>query len=215
MFNAYIHCKPDGTPFYIGKGSNDRWNYLSESWRNEYHKRIVKKYGKENILKGKLDCSTEQIAFDLERGLIKCLKRQGIKLANFTDGGEGMSGLSPSEETRKKLSLALKGRQKSKEHIEKVALSNRGKKLTQEQKDAVARARLGTKHSSETILKMSLSSKGKPKSESHRLNILMAIKNQPKVICPHCNKSGAVRVMGRWHFNNCKQLPKEEKDGAA
>jgi len=214
MFNAYIHCKPDGTPFYVGKGSNDRWNYLSESWRNEYHKRIVKKYRKENILKGKLDCSTEEIAFDLERGLIKCLKRQGIKLANFTDGGEGMSGLSPSEETRRKLSLALKNKPKSIEHCLKVGIANKGKKLSQEHKQAVSKARLGTKYFAETRLKMSLASKGKPKSESHRLNILMAIKNQPKVICPHCNKSGAVRSMGRWHFNNCKQLPKKEKDEA-
>lgn len=28
--------------------------------------------------------------------------------------------------------------------------------------------------------------------------------NQPKVICPHCNKSGNLAPMTRWHFDNCK-----------
>lgn len=29
--------------------------------------------------------------------------------------------------------------------------------------------------------------------------------NQKKIVyCPHCNKSGAIRIMNRWHFNKCK-----------
>lgn len=27
-FFAYIHCKPDGTPFYVGKGALRRAKYL-------------------------------------------------------------------------------------------------------------------------------------------------------------------------------------------
>ena len=87
---AYIHCKPDGVPFYVGKGALRRARYLGE--RNAHHKAIVNKYGIANILKGVIDCSSDKIALELEVGLIKCLRRMGTKLANFTDGGEGLNG---------------------------------------------------------------------------------------------------------------------------
>ena len=103
---AYIHCKPDGIPFYVGKGALRRVNYLGE--RNPFHQSIVKKYGNTNILIGKLECSDDKTAFELERGLIKCIKSMEVKLVNFTDGGEG--GPNPTPETRKKLSDAAKKR---------------------------------------------------------------------------------------------------------
>jgi glycerate kinase len=61
----------------------------------------VNKYGKKNILKGFIECSSEQIALDLEQGIIKCFKRMGVKLTNMTDGGEGMSGHRHTEETKR------------------------------------------------------------------------------------------------------------------
>ena len=62
---AYIHCKPDGIPFYVGKGKYRRATYLGE--RNQHHKNIVNKYGPANILKGKLECSSDAIAYELEQ----------------------------------------------------------------------------------------------------------------------------------------------------
>lgn len=66
-----------------------------------------------------------------------------------------------------------------------------------------------------------------PKTTSHKNNIRKAQKafyktpagkkalaqksakqkgvKRPIVTCPHCGKQGADRIMGRWHFNNCKQ----------
>jgi hypothetical protein len=204
MFNAYIHLKPDGVPFYVGKGNDNRWKYLAPSWRNVYHARIVKKYGAENILKAKLDCSSEKIALELEQGLIKCFEKQGIKLVNFTKGGEGISGHSPSEETRKKLSDALRGRPKSEQTKILVGLANRGKKRSDAHKLAVSIAQLGRKASEETKAKMSKSAKGKKKSLETRQKMAQAIINQPKVTCSICGKTGALRSMKRWHFNNCK-----------
>ena len=96
---AYIHCRPDGTPFYVGKGTLER--SLRTSYRNPYYKNIVNKYGKKNILKGFIECSSEQIALDLEQGIIKCFKRMGVKLTNMTDGGEGISGHRHTEETKR------------------------------------------------------------------------------------------------------------------
>lgn len=28
---------------------------------------------------------------------------------------------------------------------------------------------------------------------------------KPTVVCPHCGKSGGINIMGRWHFENCKE----------
>lgn len=33
---------------------------------------------------------------------------------------------------------------------------------------------------------------------------------RPIVTCPHCGKQGADRIMGRWHFNNCKNKGKKK-----
>ena len=148
---AYMHCKPNGIPFYVGKGALRRAKNLSE--RNPYHQSVVSKYGKENILIGKMECSSEKIAFELEKGLIKCLKSSGVKLTNFTDGGEGTS--NPTKETRQKLSdsakkrgvsiecqeakvKALKGKQLSEEHKEKLRQSLNGKMFTEEHRKNIS-----------------------------------------------------------------------------
>jgi hypothetical protein len=114
---AYIHCKPDGTPFYVGKGTIKRSNKIYG--RNNHHTNVVNKYGKDKILVGYLECSTEAIAFELEVGIIKCLKRMGTLLTNQTEGGIG--GLQDreswnkgkigcySKNTLKKMSEANKG----------------------------------------------------------------------------------------------------------
>ena len=152
-----MHCKPNGIPFYVGKGALRRTKNLSE--RNPYHQSVVSKYGKENILIGKMECSSEKIAFELEKGLIKCLKSSGVKLTNFTDGGEGTS--NPTPETRKRLSDAAKKRGVSKAcQIAKVKAIT-GRKLSEEQK-----------------LKQSIAMTGKIFTEEHRKNISISAKKR-------------------------------------
>jgi len=91
---AYIHARPDTTDlsgvFYVGKGAGRRFRPAIR--RNRHHQNVVGKYGAENILVGKVECSSEAIAHELETGLIRCLRRAGVKLVNLTDGGEGSSG---------------------------------------------------------------------------------------------------------------------------
>lgn len=107
-FLAYVHARPHATSvsgiFYAGKGKRSRAVDVLQG-RNPYHSSIVAKYGAENILVGTIPCSSEKIAFELERGLIKCLRRMGVKLTNMTDGGEGTSGHIRPEEQRRAISL--------------------------------------------------------------------------------------------------------------
>ncbi len=97
MFLAYMHARPDGRIFYVGKGTSMRVSKIERS-HNPHHSNIVAKYGRENILVGKMECSSESIAFELEKGLIKCLRRSGVDLVNLSEGGEGQAGYRFSEE---------------------------------------------------------------------------------------------------------------------
>lgn len=134
---AYIFCRPDSSPFYVGKGTLARSKWLKG--RNPYCQRVIDKYGPENILIGLLECSSEEIAFELEKGLIKCFKRMGVELTNMTDGGEGPSGNVLSEETRRKIGIASFGR-------------NFGRKHTEKAKEKIRQAELGSRnHMARTV----------------------------------------------------------------
>lgn len=116
-FYVYIHFKKDSLePFYIGKGSGNR--YQCPHGRSRYWNNIVRKHGfAADILKY---FDKEQDAFDYEKEMIKFFREEGFKLCNMTDGGEGASGLKQSPEHRSKMSAAHKGKTLSPEHCAKV-----------------------------------------------------------------------------------------------
>lgn len=126
IYYAYVHCKPDGTPFYVGKGVRAR--YKDFIYRNQYHKRVVAKYGRDNILVGRMECSTNEISLSLEVGLIKCLKRMGVRLTNLTEGGEGAVGRECSINVRKAVAEANKRRVLTEEQRHRLGNLTRGKK---------------------------------------------------------------------------------------
>jgi hypothetical protein len=101
MFCTYSHHKPDGTLFYIGKGSLKRAH--AKDNRNPYWKNIVAKHGyKVEVL---AQWPTEAEAFEHEKFLISCFRDMGFTLANITSGGDGVSGHKHSSETKAKLSV--------------------------------------------------------------------------------------------------------------
>lgn len=122
---AYVHARPNiedaSGIFYVGKGRASRAHDLKA--RNNHHGNVVAKYGAKSIITGAIACSNEEIAFDLERGLIKCLRRMGVELTNQTDGGDGVRNLPldiqeikrqnivkalASPEVRQKMSVGLR-----------------------------------------------------------------------------------------------------------
>lgn len=89
---VYLHSRPDGSVFYVGKGLRRRAFDFAPSRRTLHHKNIVQKHGRVNIGVKVIPCASEQEAFWLERAHIKMRKSQGTALVNLTDGGEGASG---------------------------------------------------------------------------------------------------------------------------
>lgn len=150
-YYIYRHIRLDtNTPFYVGKGKDNRAYRLDT--RSDYHKRITNKYGcKIEILKEFFD---EKEAFTFETILIKLYKSLGYCEANFTDGGEGLSGHTPWN----------KGKKLSKEICKKMSLGRKGKSSF-----------LGKTHTTQTKLKIS-------KSNSGRLETIEQIRTRMKII---------------------------------
>jgi hypothetical protein len=152
---AYIHCKPDDTPFYVGKGAWRRVRYFGE--RNPHHKNIVTKYGAKNLSYGALECSDDETAYELERGLIKCLRRSGVSLVNRTEGGDG--GRNPTPETKTRLSEAAKKRGVSAACYEARNAALKGKRLSQEHRELLRQRQTGRLFTEEHRRNISISAK--------------------------------------------------------
>jgi hypothetical protein len=136
---AYIHCKPDGTPFYVGKGTLARAKNPNRL-RNKHYVNTVAKYGIENIGVSIVECSTDEISLELEIGLIKCLKRMGVKLTNLTDGGEGKRGCPNSEDAYRRGALNRKGKgyTHSEETRKRMSVAHTGKARSEETKAKIS-----------------------------------------------------------------------------
>lgn len=107
-FYVYLHCRPDGTPFYVGKGLYRRcYDFRS---RSNYHKNVVRKCGGQKSVRVEtVECLNEEEAFYQERIFILLLREQGVRLVNLTDGGEGTSGLVLSEDSRRTIGFSNLG----------------------------------------------------------------------------------------------------------
>lgn len=97
-FYVYILCRPNGKPFYVGKGSGNRvYDHEREAKRgHQCHKcsviRKIWRSGSEVVRYTVFETDDEQAAFDHERELIALYGRDS--LANKSDGGEGPTGMN-------------------------------------------------------------------------------------------------------------------------
>jgi len=91
----------------------------------------------------------------------------------------------------------------SKEHILKRTAKTKGSNNGMYGKTGNLNPFFGKKHSIETLQKLS-----NPKSEEHKKKMSYQKLNKLSVNCPHCNKIGQYVNMKRWHFDNCKSIPK-------
>ena len=104
-FYTYAYLREDRTPYYIGKGCGKRIydNKGKPCGKPKDKSRVI--FLKQNL--------TEEEAFKHEIYMIAVFGRMDLGtgiLHNKSNGGEGPSGFIHSEESKRKMSVALKGR---------------------------------------------------------------------------------------------------------
>lgn len=186
IYYVYEYLREDMTPYYVGKGCNNRWQ---EKHNVGIPPKERVRFVAENL--------SEQDAFDLEIELIAKYGRKDIGtgiLRNQTDGGDGVSGRVESKETRAKKSKAKKednakrkqegweypveareyissikkGIPKSEEHVAKVAASLNAR--SEEEK-------------AEWKAKIAATKVGKPRDEATKAKLRAAYKKPAKTEC--------------------------------
>lgn len=152
-YYVYLYLKPNGVPFYVGKGKDDRWkDHLREAKKESTGKvdrktntiRKILKQGQEPVIKFVDTNISEEQAFELECFLIDEIGRIDLgtgTLTNLTNGGEGLSGL-----------------------IRDICGEN-NPNYGKRGEDSIW---WGRKHTEETLEQMRLAQAGKPKSEEHK-----------------------------------------------
>ena len=137
-FKVYIHINKVNNKKYIGITKQNikyRWRSDGSGYlRNPRFYSAIQKYGWGNfehiVLHDNIDEKTAKL---LEQHYIKYYKTKDKRYGyNMTDGGDGTWGVIVSDETRKKLSVAGKGKKRSAETRLKQRLAKLGKRPTPE-----------------------------------------------------------------------------------
>ena len=169
-YYTYAYLREDRTPYYIGKGTGNRIYSTNRIIKPPKDKsRII--YLKQNL--------TETEAFRHEIYMISVFGRKDLGtgiLYNMTNGGDGSSGWVPSEEYRKKMSEAKKGKTHSEDSKKKMSVAQKGKTLSEEHRRKMSEANKDKTLSEEHRRKISEAHKGKIASEETKIKLSEAQK---------------------------------------
>ena len=125
-YYVYAYLRKDLTPYYIGKGKNNR------AWQDNHRVKLPQ----DNLIIILESNLSEVGALALERRYIRWYGRKDINtgvLRNLTDGGEGSTNMSPI--IRKQISDKLKGKS-----------NHEGKTHNDKTKSIMASNKIGNQH---------------------------------------------------------------------
>lgn len=185
-YYVYEYLRIDQTPYYIGKGRNNR------AFTKQGHTVPLPP------TRDRIRFVAEKLSADAAKNLeIELIAKYGRKdigtgiLRNMTDGGEGSPGRIATEDQKRKMKEARAKQVTTDKTREKMRQSHTGKTHSEETKQKMSESATGRNQSPETIQKI---------KEARARQVIVTV----NVTCPHCGKTGGNRIMPRYHFNNCK-----------
>jgi len=206
IYYTYAFLREDRTPYYIGKGKGNR-----AYRRRDKGIKPPKDKSKILILKQNL---TEEESFRHEVYMIAVFGRKDLGtgiLHNRTDGGDGASGAVVSDETRRKMSEALKGKPRSKEIRRKISEAHKGKTHSEESRRNMSESQKGKTFSEETKRKLSEAKKGKTFSEETKRKLSEAKKC--KTHSEEHKRKNSEAHKGKTHSEEHKRKNSEARKG--
>ena len=108
-----------------------------------------------------------------------------------------------SEETKKKLSVAFKGREFSEQHKQNIAVGKTGLKASDETKKKMSDKRIGKARPQSWHDKMAEYRGNNPNPMQGKISPMRG-KKFPTIACEHCSKEASKGNYLRWHGNNCR-----------
>jgi group I intron endonuclease len=180
-----VHCISTGKK-YIGQTTQILekriGRHFCDSQKTDYHfHRAIKKYGKNNFIYGVVEeCDIDKLN-DRETYWINEYKT--FENGYNSDTG-GLNGRLMSEDTKQKISNALKNRTFSPEHLLKIKQSLTGKTLSQETRNKISESKKGKSRgplTEEHKKKIGDANRGKklgPLSEEHRKKVSDALRGK-------------------------------------
>ena len=182
---VYVHTCPNGKK-YVGCTTQAkpewRWGKNGEGYRHQLFERAILKYGWSNFQHEVFEVDSAEEMYRKEVELISFYHSNDPKFGyNLSSGGEkGASGCTRSEEYRKKMSEARKGKPHSEEHRKHCAEANRRTAKDPEFRRKISEAKKGKPRSEETLKKMSEIQKKKWLDPEYRKHMVEARKGKPQ-----------------------------------
>jgi hypothetical protein len=234
IFYTYLWLRGDGTPYYVGKGSNGR------AYEKHEHNGMQPPAAERVIIQG---FELEEDAFFAEKFLISFYGRKDLGtgcLRNLTDGGEGTSGVIRSSETLARMSAVRRGKTRSPEARAKTSASLLvtfslpevrakliGRKASPETRAKIGAALLGNqyalgyKHTPETRAKLSVAQpktwlgrkhipETRAKMRAVALGRALSPKTRAKIGAAHRGKTNSLETRAKISASNVGKIMSPE-----
>jgi group I intron endonuclease len=137
---------------------------------------------------------------------------------NIAPGGRaGLGKMPKTEEHKRKIGDAHRGKKVKPESIAKLVAKLKGRKIPRERVERITKIqrqkfiergsignRRGIPHTDEAKKKISEGQIGRAPTVETRAVLKQKFAERPKLTCPHCGKIGQNTVMQRHHMDRCK-----------
>jgi len=188
--------------------TSSKYNVLNENKKEQYKIKILKVF----------DNPADKMIYEafLHQYFNVKLSTKFWNESNQTPFGYDTTGVSHSEETKKKISAGNKNKIVSEETRLKLSKSSKGRAHTQESKNKISAAHLGKTLTEEHKRNIGKTSKGRQANLGNKhtdeakkkISIARTLSKGtyklPIIKCPYCSVEGGNNNMKRWHFDNCK-----------